>query len=90
MHSKTSNGLVAANNQPAETYTPNATSPNYPTGGHLCKQEATLIAQFALAGHVVRRGSCNDYTVSKFGHSRYCQDLSELQEFSVRLGVCNA
>ena len=90
MHSTKSNGLAAANNQPAETYTPNATSPNYPTGGHLCKQEATLIAQFALAGHVVRRGSCNDYTVSKFGHSQYCQDLSELQEFSVRLGVCHA
>ena len=90
MHSTKSNGLAAANNQPAETYTPNATSPNYPTGGHLCKQEATLIAQFALAGHVVRRGSCNDYTVSKFGHSRYCQDLSELQDFSGRLGVCHA
>ena len=90
MHSTKSNGLAAANNQPAETYTPKATSPNYPTGGRLSKVEATLIVRFALAGHVVRRGSCNDYTVSKFGHSRYCQDLSELQEFSVRLGVCHA
>ena len=89
MHSTTSNGLAAANNQPAETHTTNADKVNYPTGSRLSKQEATLMAQFALAGHLVHRGPCNDYMVCKFGHSRYCQDLVELHAFAVRLGVCH-
>lgn len=82
----TNNGLTTPHSQPAETYTTTAIRPNYPTCSRPCKQEATLIALFALTGHTVRRGPCNDYLVSKFGHSRYCQDLSELQEFFVRLG----
>ena len=90
MRPRTSNGLTTPHSQPAETYTPNAPSLHYPAGNGLCKQESTLIAQFALAGHVVRRGPCNDYMVCKFGHSQYCQDLIQLHAHAVRLEVCCA
>lgn len=87
MHPTTSNGLTTPHSQPAEDYTPNAASQYYPTSGRLCKQEATLIAQLALAGHVVHRGRCADYTVCKFGKSHYCPDLIQLHAYAVRLGV---
>jgi len=89
MHFKTSNGLVAANNQPAETYTPNATSTNYPTGGRLCKQESPLIALLVLAGHFVHRGRCGDYTICQFGHSLCCREPIVLHAFALRVEMCN-
>ena len=46
-----------------------------------------MIAQLALAGHVVHRGRCADYTVCKFGKSHYCPDLIQLHAYAVRLGV---
>jgi len=90
MHSKTSNGLVAANNQPAKSYTPKATSTNYPTDGRLCKQQATLIALLVLVRRFVHRGRCGDYTICQFGHSHYCEDLIQLYAHAVRLEVCCA
>ena len=83
----TSNGLAAANNQPAETY--KADSYYYPTDTRLRKEGQTLIALFALAGHVVHRGRCDDFIVCKFGYSRYCQDLNELHAFAMRMGLCH-
>jgi hypothetical protein len=53
------------------------------------KDEWTLLARLALAGHVVHRGNCNDYTVCKYGYAHYCQDLAELTAFAIRLGVRN-
>lgn len=82
-----SNGLAAANNQPAETYKLSANDLDYPTGKRLRKEEATLLARLALTGHVVHRGRCNDYTVCKYGYAQYCQDLIELHAFAMRLGV---
>lgn len=61
---------------------------DFPTGQRQRKEEATLLARLALAGHVVHRGRCNDYTVCKYGYAQYCQDLIELHAFAVRLGVC--
>ena len=87
MYPTTSNGLTTPHSQPAETFTPKAVSLHYPTGTGLCKQEATLIAQFALAGHVIHRGRCGDYTVCKFGKSHYCQDLIQLHAYALPLGV---
>ena len=88
IHAK-SNGLVAANNHPAETHELNNNNLVYPTCTPLCEEEETLIALFALAGHVVRHGRYDDYTVCKFGHPRYSQDLIELHAFAVSLGVCH-
>ena len=62
---------------------------DYLTGKRLSKEESTLLARLALAGHVVHRGRCNDYTVCKYGYAHYCQDLIELHAFAVRLGVCH-
>jgi len=41
MHPTKSNGLAAANNQPAETYTQSTKHTDYPTGKRLRKEEAT-------------------------------------------------
>ena len=89
MHSTKSNGLAAANNQPAETYTPNANSANYPTGDRLCKQQTTLIALLVIVGHFVHRGRCSDYTICQFGQSRYCREPIVFHAFALRVGVCN-
>lgn len=89
MHPTNSNGLAAANNQPAKTYTLSTNDLDFPTGQRLRKEESTLLARLALAGHVVHRGRCNDYTVCKYGYAHYCQDLIELHAFAVRLGVCH-
>lgn len=51
------------------------------------KAEATQIAELALAGHAVHKGRSGDYLVSKYGLSRYCQDLDDLQAFARKLGV---
>jgi len=51
------------------------------------KAEATLIAQLALAGHVVTRGQCGDYNCSKWGYIFYAQDLETLRQFAIKLRV---
>lgn len=51
------------------------------------KAIATQIARLALAGHAVHKGQNGDYTVCKYGLTRYCKDLSELQAFARQLGV---
>jgi len=53
------------------------------------KELATLIAQLALAGHVVIRGQSGDFTCSKWCMTRYCQDLAELQAFARRVGAAH-
>ena len=62
---------------------------DFATGTRQRKAESTLLARLALAGHVVQRGNCNDYTVCKWGLTYYAQDLSELIAFATRLGVRN-
>lgn len=89
MNATNSNGLAAANNQPAKTNTLKTHALDYPSGQRQRKEESTLLARLALAGHVVHRGNCNDYTVCKWGHSYYAQDLTELIAFATRLGVRN-
>ena len=89
VNSINSNGLAAANNQPAETNALSNNDLDYPTGSRLRKEEATLLACLALAGHVVHRGRCNDYTVCKYGYAQYCQDIIELHAFALRLGACH-
>jgi hypothetical protein len=51
------------------------------------KTIATEIARLALAGHAVHKGNCGDFTVCKYGMTKYCQDFEELQAFSKKLGV---
>ena len=54
---------------------------------HEQKDIANQIARLALAGHVVHKGQHDDYTVCKYGMTRYCKDFAELQAFAVKLGV---
>ena len=60
-----------------------------PTTQRQRKDESTVIARLALAGHVVHRGDCDGYTICKWGLSYYAQDLNELTAFATRLGVRN-
>ncbi len=89
MNTTNSNGLAAANNQPAKTDTLNTNALDFATGKRQRKDESTVIAHLALAGHVVHRGTCCDYTVCKYGLSYYAQDVESLQAFARKLGVCN-
>lgn len=88
MHTN-SNGVTATNSRPAETYTLSTNDLDYPTGRRQRKEETTLLARLAYAGHVVHCGRSDDYTVCKYGYAQYCQDLEELHAFAVRLGVCH-
>ena len=54
------------------------------------KAIATQIARLALAGHAVHKGQHGDFTVCKYGMTRYCKDFAELQAFAVKLGVYHA
>ena len=56
------------------------------TGGYI-KEVATAIAQLALAGHAIHKWNWGNFTVYKYGMAKYCKDLTELQEFSRKLGV---
>lgn len=51
------------------------------------KEISTQIAALALAGHHVHRGADGDFTVSKWGLSRHCENFKELQAFAQQLGV---
>lgn len=51
------------------------------------KATATLIAQFAMAGHVVHKGRIGDFTVCKYAMVRYCKDFAELQAFAMQVGI---
>ena len=59
----------------------------FPTAMRHGKDEATQIAELALAGHVVHKGRSGDYLVCKYGLTRHCKDLDELQLFARKLGV---
>ncbi len=54
---------------------------------HDGKAIATQLARLALAGHIVHRGDIGDFTVCKYGMTRYCKDFAELQTFARQLGV---
>jgi len=54
---------------------------------HDSKAIATQIARLALAGHVVIRGDQDDFTVTRYGMTRYCADFAELAAFAQKLGV---
>ena len=61
-----------------------ATTPQISSGS---KALATQIAQLALAGHHVNKGSESDYMVSKYSMPRYFQKFAESQAFAMKLGV---
>lgn len=48
---------------------------------------ANQLARLALAGHAVHTGSAGDFTVCKYGMTRYCKDFAELQAFARQVGV---
>jgi len=48
---------------------------------------ANQIARLALAGHIVHKGIHGDFTVCKYGLTRYCADYAALVAFARQLGV---
>ena len=81
------NRLAAANNQPAQTDARSTNDLDYATGHRQRKEESTLLAQFALAGYAVQKGSDEDYTVCKLKEAYHCQDIGELHVLATYLGV---
>ena len=82
-------GPGATNSKALHTHT---NGDNFRTDGaiqqaHDGKAIATQIARLALAGHHVIKGSEDDFTVCKYGMTRYCADFAELQAFALKLGV---
>ena len=51
------------------------------------KEVTHQVTRLALAGHVVHQGKTGDFTVCKYGMTRYCKDFAELQAFARQLGV---
>lgn len=51
------------------------------------KAIATQIARLAQAGHVVHKGTQGDFTVCKFGLTRYCASFAELVAFAKKVGA---
>lgn len=62
-------------------------SVDFPTIENNSKAISTQIAELALAGRAVHAGGIGDFTVCKYGMTRYCEDFAELQAFARRLGV---
>ena len=87
MHSTTSNGLAAANNQPAENCKLNTESLDFAIGTRGSQAETSLIARLVLAGHSVCPLREGGYLVSKWNYTFHAGDIDELQAFAVRLGV---
>ena len=87
MHSTTSNGLAAANNQPAEKYKLNTESLDFAIGTRGSQAETSLIARLVLAGHSVCPLREGGSLVSKWNYTFHAGDIDELQAFAVRLGV---
>ncbi len=48
---------------------------------------ANQIARLTLAGHVVHKGTAGDFTVCKFGLTRYCADHAALAAFAKKVGA---
>lgn len=89
MHPTMSNGLAAANNQPAKTYTLSTNDLDYPQSERQIKAESNLRAVLALAGHSVHPLRDGGYLVAKWGYTYQADDIADLQAFAVRLGVCH-
>jgi len=51
------------------------------------KAIATAIASLALAGHHVIKGTHGDFTVCKYGMTRYCADFAALVAFARKVGA---
>lgn len=60
---------------------------DFPTVEQNSKAISTQIAKLALAGHAVHKGGIGDFTVCKYGMTRYCKDFAELHAFARQLGV---
>lgn len=88
MHTN-SNGLAAANNQPAETHTQDTNDLNFATGTRRSKAESNLCALLAFAGHAVHSLKDGGYLVCKWGYTHHASDVDALKAFAVRLGVCH-
>jgi hypothetical protein len=90
IHTNTTQKAVRATN--SNGLHNDTTDVNFRTGGAINqdpdgKAIATQLARFALAGHTVHKGSVGDFTVCKYGMTRYCKDFTELQAFAKQLGV---
>ena len=81
MNPTNTNGLDAANIQPAET-TYQTNGLNFATTERCRKTQATATALLALRGFTVEPHPNGDYLVTSNGLSHYLQDLEALQDFA--------
>ena len=79
-------GLDAANDQPAKTFTQNTNHLDYPTGQGNDKAEANLRAILALNGHSVYVLRDDGYLISKWGYTHHAHNFEALKAFAQKLG----
>ncbi len=84
----TSNGLDAANIQPAKTYQNNDL--DCPTAERQSKAIATATDTLVLSGFLVRPNPYGGFLVFAHDLSYHIQDLEALQDFAKRSGVNHA
>ena len=80
-------GATNSNGQHIDTNSSNSPTDEAINQAYDGKAIATQIARLALAGHIVHKGSAGDFTVCKYGMTRYYKDFTELQAFARQLGV---
>lgn len=51
------------------------------------KRLATIVAKFALRGHVVHAMAEGGYLVCRHGYVRHCKDISTLEAFGKQVGA---
>lgn len=81
------NGLTTPHSQPAKLNTKTSLILGSIQGADDSKAIANQIARLALAGHYVIKGDRGDFTVCKYGLTRYCANLAELATFARQIGA---
>lgn len=80
-------GPDRANDQPRQETHHSAILHPLEIPDNTAKRQATLIANFAMAGHVVHRTSDGGFLVCRHGYVKHCPDLPALAGFAKQTGV---
>jgi hypothetical protein len=80
-------GATNSNGQHTDTNDANFRTDGAIQQAHDGNAIATQLARLALSGHTTHKGSAGDFTVCKYGMTRYCKDFTELLAFARQLGV---
>lgn len=80
-------GGANSNGQHTDTNGANSRTDGPIQQAHDANAIANQVAYLQLAGHHVHKGSAGDFTVSKYGMTRFCKNFAELESFAKQLGI---